>query len=183
LVSDISVLKLFMTRACSATGWRATNCGRAHEVSRINATTLILRIMSPPEERRSPSPGTIPAAGNGWCKLYVHDELPARARSRSMKGRIRKYPLVSFHGNRHDTHGHTHRGIGRRCRHRSRCKGDYVLGPFLPTRRVFGNDYPAVSPDQGFDHLFDAVRVVRKRLFSLHPLIAHIHLYVRKGVS
>jgi len=36
--------------------------------------------------------------------------------------------------------GRSHRGIGRRYVQWSRCKGYHVLGPFLPTRRVSGND-------------------------------------------
>jgi len=176
---------------------------------------------------------------------------PEQGSMRGPIGEIRKSPQVSFYGNLRDTHGHSHRGIGRRCRHRSCCKGDHVLGPFLSICRLFGNDYPAGIPWPRFrpfvqwrravlhilsdpisasvpdsslefmnlsevsgeifrkishDHFlrtsttmrtlpahgvllpeeggaFDAIRVVSKRLFSLHPLVAHIHLYVRKEVS
>lgn len=65
-----------------------------------------------------------------------------RGTVRGATGKVRKSPPLSFHGNLRDTHGRLIRGIGRRCRHRSRCKGDPVPGPFPPTRQEFRNDHP-----------------------------------------
>jgi len=64
--------------------------------------------------------------------------------------KFRKFPYLSPHGDLRDTHGHSHRGMDPRRRHRSRCKGDHVLGPFFPIRRVFGNDCPGGIPGPGF---------------------------------
>ena len=87
-------------------------------------------------------------------------------------GKISKSPRVSIRGNLRDAHGHSNRGIGRRYRNRSRCKGDDALGPVLPTCQVCGNDFPGGIPEARFRSF------VRWRRAVLHilsdPILASV---------